>query len=164
MEKQMTNNKDSAVLDPCPWCQKTPKHGDSSYGYWTVFCGDENECPVSPHVEAPTEDEAIAAWHARQPTQSDALRGAMELAIHENGPIVLDWMGDQLGWRALDGEDWTDLKEQAQPTQSDALKAAAEAIRGLLDITSEYNLDSEQAGRAYAALHDIDAALQEQSK
>jgi hypothetical protein len=30
--KQMTNNKDSAVLAPCPWCQKTPKHGDSIYG------------------------------------------------------------------------------------------------------------------------------------
>jgi Lar family restriction alleviation protein len=51
-----------------------------------------------------------------------------------------------------------------QPTQSDALKAAGAAIRGLLDITSEYNLDSEQAGRAYAALHDIGTALQEQSK
>jgi hypothetical protein len=60
----MTNDK-SAVLELCPWCQKTPKHGDSSYGYWTVFCGDENECPVSPHVEAPTEDEVIAAWNTR---------------------------------------------------------------------------------------------------
>ena len=45
-----------------------------------------------------------------------------------------------------------------------ALKAAGDAIRGLLDITSDYNLDSEQAGRAYAALHDIDTALKGQSK
>ena len=72
----MTNDK-SAVLELCPWCQKTPKHGDSSYGYWTVFCGDENECPVSPHVEAPTEDEVIAAWNDRQPTQSNALVAAL---------------------------------------------------------------------------------------
>ncbi len=55
----------------------------------------------------------------------------------------------------------TDLR---QPTQSDALKAAGDAIRGLLDITSDYNLDSEQAGRAYAALHDIGTALKGQSK
>ena len=45
------------------------------------------------------------------------------------------------------------------PTQTDALKMARDAIRGLLDITSEYNLDSEQAGRAYAALHEIGTAL-----
>jgi hypothetical protein len=56
------------------------------------------------------------------------------------------------------------IKALRQPAQSDVLKAAADAISGLLDITSEYNLSSEQAGRAYAALHDIDAALQEQSK
>ena len=51
-----------------------------------------------------------------------------------------------------------------QLTQSNTLKAAAEAIRGLLDTTSEYNLDSEQAGRAYAALHEIGTALKEKSK
>jgi hypothetical protein len=42
---------------------------------------------------------------------------------------------------------------------SDALKIARYAIRGLLDIASEENLDSEQAGRAYAALHEIGTAL-----
>ena len=53
-----------------------------------------------------------------------------------------------------------------QPTQTDTLKIARDAICGLLDITSEYNLDSEQAGRAYAALHEIGTALAalEQSK
>ncbi len=49
-------------------------------------------------------------------------------------------------------------------TQSDVLKAAGDAIRGLLDIASDDNLDSAQAGRAYAALHDIDTALKGQSK
>jgi hypothetical protein len=42
---------------------------------------------------------------------------------------------------------------------SDALKIARYAIRGLLDIASEENLDSEQAGRAFAALHEIGTAL-----
>jgi hypothetical protein len=56
------------------------------------------------------------------------------------------------------------IKALRQPEQSDVLKAAAEAIHGLLDITSEYNLDSEQATRALAALRGIGAALREQSK
>jgi hypothetical protein len=70
----------------------------------------------------------------------------------------------------IDGEfgpNWG-WEEQAkalrQLTQSDVLKAAAAAIHGLLDITSEYNLDSEQASRALAALREIGTALQDQSK
>jgi hypothetical protein len=43
--------------------------------------------------------------------------------------------------------------------QTDALKKARGAINGLLDIVSDYNLDSEQAGRAFAALHEIGTAL-----
>lgn len=58
----------------------------------------------------------------------------------------------------------TENEALRQSAQSDVLKAAGDAIRGLLDITSDYNLDSEQAGRAYAALHDIDTALKGQSK
>ena len=61
--------------------------------------------------------------------------------------------------RAIEQQE--DLRQSAQ---SDVLKAAGDAIRGLLDITSDYNLDSEQAGRAYAALHDIDTALKGASK
>jgi uncharacterized small protein (DUF1192 family) len=44
--------------------------------------------------------------------------------------------------------------------QHDALKKARGAINGLLDIVSEENLDSEQAGRAFAALHEIGTALE----
>jgi hypothetical protein len=40
-----------------------------------------------------------------------------------------------------------------------AVHEARYAIRGLLDIAPEENLDSEQAGRAYAALHEIGTAL-----
>jgi hypothetical protein len=45
--------------------------------------------------------------------------------------------------------------------QPDALKIARKAINGLLDIVSDYNLDSAEVGRAFAALHDIAAALKE---
>jgi hypothetical protein len=51
------------------------------------------------------------------------------------------------------------IKALHQP-QTDALKKARGAINGLLDIASEENLDSEQAGRAYAALHEIGTALE----
>jgi hypothetical protein len=49
--------------------------------------------------------------------------------------------------------------ERLRQSQTDALKKARGAINGLLDIASEENLDSEQAGRAYAALHEIGTAL-----
>jgi hypothetical protein len=51
-----------------------------------------------------------------------------------------------------------------QEHQINALKMAGAAIRGLLDIAPEENLDSEQAGHAFSALHDIATALQEKSK
>ncbi len=54
--------------------------------------------------------------------------------------------------------------DESSQFHTDVLKKARDAIRGLLDITSEYNLDSEQAGRAYAALHEIGTALKEKSK
>lgn len=86
------------------------------------------------------------------------------LAVSGEGPLAYQWSDKP--HRLL--YDACSIIESAaalrQPTQSDALKAAGDAIRGLLDITSDYNLDSEQAGRAYAALHDIDTALKGQSK
>lgn len=65
------------VLLPCPFCGSLPKSGDSTYGYWLIFCSDENNCLAQPSVELKTEAQAIAAWNTRQPTQSDALE-AME--------------------------------------------------------------------------------------
>jgi hypothetical protein len=46
--------------------------------------------------------------------------------------------------------------EDLRQSQTDVLK---KAINGLLDIISDYNLNSEQAGRAFAALHEIGTAL-----
>ena len=64
-------------LLPCPFCGNPPKSGDGTYGYWLIFCSDENNCPAQPSVGHKTEAEAIAAWNTRQP-QPDALKIARE--------------------------------------------------------------------------------------
>lgn len=58
------------------------------------------------------------------------------------------------------------MTDDSIEAQTDVLKKARDAINGLLDVASDDNLDSEQAGRAYAALHEIGTALAalEQSK
>jgi len=73
------------------------------------------------------------------------------------------------GWLCSDCKEKSQIAEQERAkcqSQTDVLKKARGAINGLLDIASEENLDSEQAGRAYAALHEIGTALAalEQSK
>lgn len=58
-------------LLPCPFCGKPPRIcRDTSYGAATVFCPDENDCPVSPVAGADfksgeTVDDAIIAWSTR---------------------------------------------------------------------------------------------------
>lgn len=96
-----------------------------------------------------------------QPLQSDVERVARALAEADRIEICSDatYALSSYGHKAQAA-----LAAMRQPTQSDVLKAAGDAIRGLLDIASDDNLDSEQAGRAYAALHDIDTALKGQSK
>ena len=72
-----TNDKDSAVLLPCPFCGGVQieafHHIDRGWGAsWHVECVAE-ECGNST-CHHDTEATAIAAWNKRQPTQSDALR------------------------------------------------------------------------------------------
>jgi hypothetical protein len=72
----MTNDKDSAVLLPCPFCGgvqiKAFHHIDRGWGAsWHVECVAE-ECGNSTCHHG-TEAAAITAWNTRQPTQSDAL-------------------------------------------------------------------------------------------
>lgn len=44
-----------------------------------------------------------AAPHATaRPTPEQGVREALERVVHENGPVVVDWMGDALAWRPLD--------------------------------------------------------------
>lgn len=73
----MTNDDDSAVLLPCPFCGgvqiKAFHHIDRGWGAsWHVECVAE-ECGNSTYHHD-TEAAAIAVWNKRQPTQSDALR------------------------------------------------------------------------------------------
>jgi hypothetical protein len=88
-------------------------------------------------------------------------------------PEAMRYGFDGFGYRYIDsgsGSDWRTRHSDAEPLyaqpQTDALKKARGAINGLLDIVSDYNLDSEQAGRAFEALHEIGTALAalEQSK
>jgi hypothetical protein len=63
------------ALSPCPFCAGEAAIG-TGRNYYFVLCPD---CLASTNVILaesimPTEDEAIAAWNTRQPTQSDALR------------------------------------------------------------------------------------------
>jgi hypothetical protein len=81
-------------------------------------------------------------------------------------PEAMRYGFDGFGYRYIDsgsGSDWRTRHPDAEPLyaqpQTDALKKARSAINGLLDIVSDYNLDSEQAGRAFAALHEIGTAL-----
>lgn len=72
-----TNDKDSAMLLPCPFCGGVQieafHHIDRGWGAsWHVECVAE-ECGNST-CHHDTEATAIAAWNKRQPTQSDALR------------------------------------------------------------------------------------------
>lgn len=47
------------------------------------------------------------------PVNVDALREALEKLVHENGPICLDMMGENLGWWPLDYGTWTALSTKA---------------------------------------------------
>lgn len=67
----MTNDAKQVVLLPCPFCGNPPKSGDGTYGYWLIFCSDENNCFAQPSVGHKTEAEAIAAWNTRQPQTDD---------------------------------------------------------------------------------------------
>ena len=107
----MTNDKDSAVLLPCPFCGGVQieafHHIDRGWGAsWHVECVAE-ECGNST-CHHDTEAAAIAAWNKRQPTQSDALLDAEGVKLywyrqgkddgveHERAKIVA-WLRGQDG-------------------------------------------------------------------
>jgi hypothetical protein len=39
----------------------------------------------------------------------DGWQEVLRRIVHENGPVVLDFMGDDLAWRPLDYGTWTPL-------------------------------------------------------
>ena len=92
----MTNDKDSAVLLPCPFCGGVQieafHHIDRGWGAsWHVECVAE-ECGNST-CHHDTEATAIAAWNKRQTTQSDALQAENE-RMREHLISALDTLKD----------------------------------------------------------------------
>lgn len=80
----MTNDKDSAVLLPCPFCGGVQieafHHIDRGWGAsWHVECVAE-ECGNST-CHHDTEAAAITAWNTRQPTQSDEWQAGYEAGV-----------------------------------------------------------------------------------
>jgi len=67
-------------MKACPWCGKPPKVcPDTSHGAATVFCPDENDCPVQPVAGADlkageTVADAVARWNDRSPADAGEVR------------------------------------------------------------------------------------------
>ena len=176
------NNKDSAVLLPCPFCGGVQieafHHIDRGWGAsWHVECIAE-ECGNST-CHHDTEATAIAAWNKRQPTQSDdeaydlGKRDGYEKAVQD---IDMLTGGDgEYCYSTIEGErhcpNVDTMKARIahrlrQPTQSDALREENERLRALLARTvSLAEVYAEGTGTNFKeAMAEARAALQEQSK
>ena len=90
------------VLKPCPHCGKQCAdliidQGDK-WAHYSASCL-EVRTGYNISDDAPWHDEAIAAWNNRQPTQSDALREALEAApLIGRTESVYDFMERQDAW------------------------------------------------------------------
>ena len=81
----MSDDKKKVVLLPCPHCGKQCAdliidQGDK-WAHYSASCL-EVRTGYNISDDAPWRDYAIAAWNTRQPTQSDALREALEDLLH----------------------------------------------------------------------------------
>jgi hypothetical protein len=133
----MTNDKDSAVLLPCPvpWCEKVNPPQVWSPDYAPMYTVDCPDCGLETD-DFPTKAEAVAAWNTRQPTQSDeeayylGKRDGYETAVQD---IDMLTGGDgEYCYSTIEGErhcpNPDSMKARiaerfnSQPTQSDALK------------------------------------------
>jgi len=93
----MADDKDSAVLLPCPFCGEQCatlliNQGDK-WAHYEPSCL-EVRTGYDLSDDAPWRAEAIAAWNTRQPTQSDALREENErlrAALRRCDEIVKHW-------------------------------------------------------------------------
>jgi len=107
----MTNDKDSAVLLPCPFCG-----GEAEYFKRTNTGAVADWCGPSQHWVCcigdcgnqtclhETPEQAIAAWNKRQPTQSD--------------PDAMRYSFDGFGYKYIDsgsGSDWRTRHSDAEP-------------------------------------------------
>jgi hypothetical protein len=127
-----TNDKDSAVLLPCPFCGGVQieafHHIDRGWGAsWHVECVAE-ECGNST-CHHDTEATAIAAWNKRQPTQSDAL--------HMDAADRIEQLERE---KAVVSDLWEQQKEIALDYLTDCNKAA-ERIEALEVEIEQWKVD-----------------------
>lgn len=50
---------------------------------------------------------------------SHSLPGDVGRIVHRNGPVVVDWMGENLAWRPLDYGTWTPFEDTPSPSPGD---------------------------------------------
>ena len=148
-----TNDKDSAVLLPCPFCGKQPwSYDDANHSTaWEVECGNTT-CSAQPSVWKTTKVEAIAAWNTRQPTQSD--NNFHKLALSESFERVAKVAEERAAFNAGVEAAAKALKADAKLCDCAALEANECACGAWDDYKS---ITSDRAV-------EIVRALQEQSK
>ncbi len=74
-----------------------------------------------------------------QPTVTQ--REAIEKVVHENGPVVIDWWGEELAWRPLGYASWTPL---TRATLSPSIEEGeVERLFDVLWPLTEWNGDEE---------------------
>jgi hypothetical protein len=106
------------LLLPCPFCGAQPHHGLSKvmhdglhgdpYQRFLVWCPKDHA-----KVDKVNREQAFAAWNTRQPTQSDALREALEAApLIGRTESVYDFMERQDAW--LKGPYRAAMEEQSE--------------------------------------------------
>ena len=95
-------------------------------------------------------------------TQEREAVSELERLSHTHGPIVVDWMGEQLGWCPLSEVDGGSWETFSQP-QTDALKKAREALEAAPLIGRTENVNDFMA-RQNAWLNGPYRAALEQSK
>lgn len=155
----MTNDKDSAVLEPCGHCGEqcatlVIDQGDK-WAHYEPSCL-EVRTGYDLSDDAPWRDEAIAAWNTRQPTQREE---DLATALNATAAACADHVKTIMQLRA-------ELAALRQPTQSDALREVLKTARDYVADVAEGNIHFNDNIKAMAAedLTHIDAALQEQSK
>jgi len=132
----MTNDKDSAVLKPCPFCGKQPwSYDDANHSTaWEVECGNTT-CSAQPSVWKTTKVEAIAAWNTRQPTQSD--NNFHKLALSESFERVAKVAEERAAFNEQMTNDrlskWqqgfnSGVEEAAKALEADAMKCDCAAL------------------------------------
>jgi hypothetical protein len=125
MTDRLEQQIEPVTLLTCPFCGKLPLRAcDTSYGYWSVVCGDGNECAVKPDAQGGSELQAIAAWNTRT---TPAPSQHSELADRFQKLLDPSWSNEfiGIGVRAFGDEILRALRQAPDTARNDALEEAA---------------------------------------